>query len=103
MFNPTYFPRQRWAYPKENERNFVASFFHMISIALLSLSLIRMVWFRIYGSSECSPYIMLNEFFSFGYVGSSADSHSQITYRGTSPADIDSISETNIYRTSKTG
>lgn len=100
MFNPTYFPRQRWAYPKEHERNFVASFFHMISVSLMSISLINMVWFRIYGGSQCASQIRLSQFFTLdSFVISDSSKTSE-------PGFVDSvhssIPENSYYYTSNT-
>lgn len=97
MFNPTYFPRQRWTYPKEHERNLVASFFHAVSITLLSTSLIHMVWFRINGGVNCTPYITLNQFFTLGYF--ETRSGKPIRYSG----DVVSSPMTNMYHSSSGG
>lgn len=66
MYNPTYFPRQRWHAPKEQERNFVAAFFHMATIALTCTSLAQLGWFRLKGG-QCTPHLAVYQFFSFGY------------------------------------
>ena len=66
MYNPTYFPRQRWHFPKDQERNFVAAFFHMATIALTCTSLAQLGWFRLRGS-QCEPHLAVYQFFSYGY------------------------------------
>ncbi|KAJ9594352.1 hypothetical protein L9F63_014228 [Diploptera punctata] len=66
MYNPTYFPRQRWHLPKDQERNFVAAFFHMATIALICTSLAQLGWFRLRGD-QCAPHLAVYQFFSFGY------------------------------------
>ncbi|PNF23554.1 hypothetical protein B7P43_G05608, partial [Cryptotermes secundus] len=66
MYNPTHFPRQRWHVPKEQERNFVAAFFHMATIALTCTSLAQLGWFRLKGG-HCAPHLAVYQFFSFGY------------------------------------
>lgn len=66
MYNPTFFPRQRWHLPKEQERNFVAAFFHMATIALTCTSLAQLGWFRLRGG-QCTPHLAVYQFFSFGY------------------------------------
>lgn len=71
MYNPTYFPRQRWHVPKEQERNFVAAFFHMATIALTCTSLAQLGWFRLKGG-QCTPHLAVYQFFSFGYFDTGA-------------------------------
>jgi hypothetical protein len=66
MYDPAYFPRQRWHVPKEQERNFVAAFFHMATIALTCTSLAQLGWFRLEGG-QCTPHLAVYQFFSFGY------------------------------------
>lgn len=66
MFSPTYFPRQRWVYPKDHERNFVAAFFHMITITLICISAGKLGWFRVWGG-HCISHLAMYQFFSFGY------------------------------------
>lgn len=62
-------PRRRWAYPRDNERNYVAAFFHAISAFLTTLSLIHLNWFRIFGNL-CSPHLALYQFMRLGYFES---------------------------------
>jgi hypothetical protein len=71
MYNPAYFPRQRWHVPKEQERNFVAAFFHMATIALTCTSLAQLGWFRLKGG-HCAPHLAVYQFFSFGYFDNDA-------------------------------
>lgn len=71
MYNPTYFPRQRWHAPKEQERNFVAAFFHMATIALTCTSLAQLGWFRL-KSGQCTPHLAVYQFFSLGYFDTGA-------------------------------
>ncbi|XP_049952780.1 transmembrane protein 127-like [Schistocerca serialis cubense] len=66
MHNQNCFPRQRWSLPKDQERNFVAAFFHMATIALTCTSLAQLGWFRIRGSI-CSPHLAVYQFFSADY------------------------------------
>jgi hypothetical protein len=71
MYSPAYFPHQRWHVPKEQERNFVAAFFHMATIALTCTSLAQLGWFRLKGG-HCAPHLAVYQFFSFGYFDSGA-------------------------------
>ncbi|XP_067003438.1 transmembrane protein 127 [Anabrus simplex] len=66
MYTPSYFPRQRWTVPKEQDRNFVAAFFHMATIALTCTSLAQLGWFRLRGGL-CVPHLAVYQFFSYGY------------------------------------
>ncbi|KAK7867289.1 hypothetical protein R5R35_002116 [Gryllus longicercus] len=66
MYSPSYFPRQRWNVPKEQERNFLAAFFHMATIALTCTSLAQLGWFRLRGG-HCAPHLAVYQFFSYGY------------------------------------
>lgn len=70
MYNPNCFPRHRWRVPKEQERNFIAAFFHMATIALTCTSLAQLGWFRIRGSL-CAPHLAVYQFFNYGYFDSS--------------------------------
>lgn len=63
-------PRRRWAYPRDNERNYVAAFFHAVSAVLTIISLVHLTWFRIF-SDLCSPHIGLYQFMKLGYFQSS--------------------------------
>lgn len=71
MYNPTYYPRQRWHVPKEQERNFVAAFFHMATIALTCTSLAQLGWFHLKGG-QCTTHLAVYQFFSFGYFDTGA-------------------------------
>ncbi|XP_063221324.1 transmembrane protein 127-like [Bacillus rossius redtenbacheri] len=62
MYSASYFPRQRWHVPKEHERNFVAAFFHMATIALTCTSLAQLGWFHVRGA-HCSPHLAVYQFF----------------------------------------
>lgn len=66
MYSPEYYPRQRWNLPKDTERNFVAAFFHMATIALTCTSLAQLGWFRLRGG-QCAPHLAVYQFFSLGY------------------------------------
>ncbi|XP_014294195.1 transmembrane protein 127 [Halyomorpha halys] len=61
-------PRRRWAYPRDNERNYVAACFHLISAFLTILSLIHLNWFRIFGNL-CNPHLAVYQFLRLGYFG----------------------------------
>lgn len=65
MHNPVCYSRQRWAYPKDEDRNFVAAFFHLLTIILICTSVVQLNWFRIWGG-HCTPYLSTNQFFGFG-------------------------------------
>lgn len=63
-------PRRRWAYPRDNERNYVAAFFHAVSAVLTTISLVDLTWFRTFGDL-CSPYFCLYQFMRLGYFETS--------------------------------
>uniref|UniRef100_A0A1B6DMD3 Transmembrane protein 127 transmembrane region domain-containing protein n=1 Tax=Clastoptera arizonana TaxID=38151 RepID=A0A1B6DMD3_9HEMI len=63
MLNSAYFPRQRWAFPKDNEKNFVAASFHFITIIMFSLSVTHFEWFFVWGGN-CAHNLALFQFFS---------------------------------------
>ncbi|XP_054259096.1 uncharacterized protein LOC128983714 [Macrosteles quadrilineatus] len=65
MYNPNTCTRQRWGYPKDEDKNLVAAFFHLFTILLICTSLIHLNWFRIWGG-HCTPYLATNQFFEFG-------------------------------------
>ncbi|KAG8234789.1 hypothetical protein J437_LFUL006621 [Ladona fulva] len=70
MYNPSYYPRQRWHILKDQERNFAAAFFHMATIALSCTSLAQLGWFRLSGG-KCVPHLAVYQFFTFGYFDTS--------------------------------
>lgn len=66
MYNPTTcYSRQRWTYPKDDDRNVVAAFFHLFTIILICTSLLYLNWFYILGS-HCVSHLSTNQFFGFG-------------------------------------
>nr|CAD7261461.1 unnamed protein product [Timema shepardi] len=67
MYATAYYPRHRWHLPKEHDRNFVAAFFHMATIALTCTSLAQLGWFHIRGG-QCSPHLAVYQFFNLGYM-----------------------------------
>nr|CAD7459891.1 unnamed protein product [Timema tahoe] len=69
MYATAYYPRHRWHLPKEHDRNFVAAFFHMATIALTCTSLAQLGWFHIRGG-QCSPHLAVYQFFNLGYMDS---------------------------------
>lgn len=78
MYNPTYFPRQRWNIPKEQDRNFIAAFFHMATIALTCTSLAQLGWFRLRGGL-CVPHLAVYQFFSYGYFDTNSAQNDMLT------------------------
>jgi len=70
-----YLVRQRWQGIKDNDRNFVAAFFHMCTVALVCTSLAALGWFRLRGA-PCSPHLAVYQFFSYGHF--SMDSNPSI-------------------------
>jgi hypothetical protein len=70
-----YVVRQRWQGFKDNDRNFVAAFFHMCTVALVCTSLAALGWFRLRGA-PCSPHLAVYQFFSYGHF--SMDSNPSI-------------------------
>ncbi|BES99438.1 transmembrane protein 127 [Nesidiocoris tenuis] len=67
MYSPEEPPRYRWSYPHDNERNHVAATFHFLSVLLTATALFKMSWFRVWGSSTCSPVLGLHHFMRLGY------------------------------------
>jgi len=65
MYNPPCYSRQRWTYPKDEDKNLVAAFFHLLTILLICTSLVQLNWFRVWGG-HCSPHLGTNQFFGFG-------------------------------------
>lgn len=55
-----------WLNPKDQERNLISATFHMINIALISMSLVGINWFTLSGG-VCMPNLTLTMFFWFGY------------------------------------
>ncbi|XP_039282433.1 uncharacterized protein LOC111043911 isoform X2 [Nilaparvata lugens] len=79
MFSNRYSGRRRLAYPKGNESNYVAAFFHMTSIMLLILSCVCFGWFRVYNSARCASHLSLHQFFTTGYFeANSPDSSKKV-------------------------
>lgn len=72
MYNPGYLPRPRYEIQKDPERNFVAAFFHMTTIALTCTSLAQLGWFRIH-SDQCVPHLAVYQFFGYGYYDVTSD------------------------------
>jgi hypothetical protein len=60
-----YYVRSRWQGLKDQERNFVAAFFHMCTVALVCTSLAALGWFRLRGA-PCTPHLAVYQFFSVG-------------------------------------
>ncbi|KAF4517029.1 hypothetical protein B566_EDAN013223 [Ephemera danica] len=61
-----YLVRQRWQGIKDQDRNFIAAFFHMCTVALVCTSLAALGWFRLRGA-PCSPHLAVYQFFTFGH------------------------------------
>ncbi|XP_017774877.1 PREDICTED: transmembrane protein 127-like [Nicrophorus vespilloides] len=57
----------QWVHPKSQERNLISAAFHMITITLISMSMVELKWFSIYGG-VCASYLTLSQFFWFGYT-----------------------------------
>ncbi|XP_071448521.1 transmembrane protein 127-like [Hetaerina americana] len=81
MYNPSYYPRQRWHILKDQDRNFAAAFFHMATIALTCTSLAQLGWFRLTGG-KCVPHLAVYQFFSFGYFDTST-TQSDLSFRSS--------------------
>lgn len=62
-------PYIQWLQPKDNNRNLLSAFFHMITITLISTSLVQLSWFQIIGGF-CIPHLSVYTFFTFGYFDS---------------------------------
>lgn len=74
MYNPSYFPGQRWNFPIEHERNFLTAFFHMATISLTCTSLAQLGWFRLQGD-HCTLHLAVYQFFGYGYFDSNPSSN----------------------------
>lgn len=97
----SFFSYIRWLQPNDSNRNSVSAFFHMITIALISTSLVQLSWFQITGGI-CVPHLSVYTFFTFGYTDTpktrTVDIYNQ-EYEGTFLNNIDG-SKYNILNTS---
>lgn len=57
----------QWLNPKKQDKNPISAAFHMINITLITMSMVELNWFNIYGD-VCTPFITLSQFFWFGYT-----------------------------------
>uniref|UniRef100_A0A1B6GPG2 Transmembrane protein 127 transmembrane region domain-containing protein n=1 Tax=Cuerna arida TaxID=1464854 RepID=A0A1B6GPG2_9HEMI len=87
MYSPACYSRRRWTYPKDEDRNFVAAFFHLITIVLICTSLVQLKWFRLWGG-HCVAHLSTNQFFGFGEFYATTQSQYHLRNGGliTSPS-----------------